>query len=517
MSPIKLNVPLPALGLTVDRPGEFTDPRAATAIKNMAFNRAIAGKRIGTAAMGSAFSNGERVQRVFELQVGATTRLFRVGLTKVEVYNKSTNVWTSVASSALTGLVQHQVSYAYPVIAGEKVVAFTNGLDAIRKCAVSGSDAVLGGSPPKAKYLQAYGPYLVAANLVVSGSDRPSRLAWPDTDDPESWTPASGSNAGSIDLLDDPEDISGLGLFSGFLTVHKARSIYLGQLVSTAEVFRFERKATGVGAVAGATIASLPSGEQIFLAADGLHLFNGMTAPLVDSPVQDELREEMNPAYAYKAQGLFIPELDEYWVAVAMGSDTEPQTVYKYNWRTRQVYKDIRTNLTALGLFLNTQEDTWADRALAWDSDTTRWNDVTNLSLNPVVIFGNSAGVTTERTANTNDDAGTVVEGLWETKDFTALDAGLPDMDRMMRWTGLEVWAKGSAVKVYYSIDGGDAWTLARTLTLTSEYPADSAPLNVFFDVVSSTLRLRFVNAIAEGSFFLKKYQIDAKPREARK
>ncbi len=362
--PIKLNVPLPSKGLVVDRPGEYVDQRSATAIKNMETNRGIIRKRLGTTAMGSSL--GERIQRVFELQVGPETRLFRIGLTEVEVYDKGAETWSSATSTALTGTIADQISYAFPLLAAEKIAAFTNGVDPIRKCGISGNDAVLGGSPPKCRYMQAFGPYLMLAYITDGGDTFRSRLQWCDTGLPETWT---GGNAGSVDLLEDPDDITGLSLFGNFLTVHKASCIYVGQLVTTSDVIRFDRKTTGVGTCAGATIQNLPSGEQIFLAADGIHVFNGITAPLIESPIQDELREGMNPEYLYKAQSVFVRELDEYWVCVAMGSDTEPQTVYKYNWRTAQVYKDERPNLTALGVFINTQEDAWDDDSESWDSD----------------------------------------------------------------------------------------------------------------------------------------------------
>lgn len=508
--PIKLNIPLPSKGLVVDRPAEFVDQRAASAIRNMEFSQGIIRKRYGSAAVGSGL--GERVMRYFELQVGVETRLFRVGLTKVEVLNKAAGTWSSVASTALTGAADFPVSYAFPLLAGEKIAVYTNGIDAIRKCGISGMDAALGGSPPKARYIQAFGPYTVLGYVTDGGNNYYSRVQWCDTGLTEIW---AGGNAGAKDLLEDSDDITGLGIFGNFLTVHKGSAIYLGQLVTTSDVFRFDRRATGVGAVAGATIQNIPSGEQIFLAADGIHLFNGVTAPLIESPIQDELREQLNPLYLNKAQSVFVRERDEYWVCVATGSDTEPQTVYKYNWRTQQMYKDTRANLTAMGMFINTREDTWADRDASWDSDATRWDSIVNLSLAPIVIFGDSAGASTKRTASSNDDAGAAVEGVTETKDFTAQDAGLPDIDRLMRWKGLRVWAKGNRVKVYYSIDGGTAWTLAAVLSLSSDYAEGGQA--VYFDKTSPRLRLRFVNAESGETFTLKKYQLMATPREASK
>ncbi len=509
---VKLNIPLPSKGLVVDRPAEYVDSRSAAAIKNMEFNRGIIRKRVGSSSLGSTM--GERIMRYFELQVGPQTRLFRVGVTEVEVLNKAASTWSSVANAPLTGSAADPVSYAFPLLSGEKIAAYTNGIDPIRKCSITGNDADLGGGPPKCRFMFAFGPYVVLAYIIDGGDTFYTRVQWCDTGEPEIW---AGGNSGSVDLLEDPEDITGLGIFGGQLTVHKSNSIYVGQLVTTSDVFRFDRKATGVGTVAEATIANIPSGEQVFLAADGIHLFNGITAPLIDSPIQDELRESMNPAYLYKCQAVFVEELDEYWLAVPIGSDTEPETIYKYNWRTRQIYKDDRTNLTAIGAYLNTAELTWNDIASAWNANTSRWDSSFLSSLNPIVIYGDTAGTSSKRSVVTNDDDGVAVEGIWETKDFTAEDFGIPDIDRIMRWKGMEVWAKGQGVSVYYSTDGGTSWTLSGTLTLTSDYPDDDVPVNVWFDVVKSRIRFRFLNSTAGETFTLKKYQIEATPRESRK
>ncbi len=256
----KLNIHLPSLGLAVDKPAEYIDSRAAVNIKNIEFNRNILRKRVGTAPLGSTL--GERIQRLFELRVGIETRMFRVGLTDVEVYNKTTNVWTSVATADLTGTDADPVDVAFPVLAGEAVAVYTNNIDAIKKCRIAGMDAVLGGSPPKCKYLQAFGPYLVLLNVTDVGTNFPNRVQWCDTGNPESWTPGGASNAGSIDLLDDSEGITGRGMFGAYITVHKPRSIYLGQFVSTSSVINFSRRATGIGAAAAATILNLPTGDR---------------------------------------------------------------------------------------------------------------------------------------------------------------------------------------------------------------------------------------------------------------
>lgn len=203
----------------------------------------------------------ERIQRYFELQVGDSTRLFRIGLTKVQILNKSTGVWASITSTPLTGVESDPVSFTFPLLSGAKIAVYTNGRDNIRKCAITGNDADLGGTPPKAKYVLAVGPYLLLAYITDGSNIYYNRVQWCDTGACETWT---GGNSGSQDLIDDPEDITGVGLFGSSPTIHKTNSIYVGQLVTTSDVFRFDRKATGVGAISGNTIANIPSGEQIF-------------------------------------------------------------------------------------------------------------------------------------------------------------------------------------------------------------------------------------------------------------
>lgn len=510
----KLNIPLPSKGLVVDRPAEYVDSRSQSSVKNMELTRSVIRKRVGTMAMGSTLS--ERVMRYFELEVGAVLKLFRVGITDVQEYDQGADTWSTVANAALTGSAADPVDYAFPVLSGERIAVFTNGIDNIRKIGITGNDADLGGTPPKAKYCQAFGSYVFLANITNDGSGNafPNRVQWSDTGDPETWT---GGNSGSKELLDDSEFITGINLFSNYLVIHKPSSIYVGQLVSTSDVIVFDRKSTGVGTVAGATIVNLPSGEQIFLASDGIHVFNGITAPLIDSPIQDELRESMNAEHLNKCQGVYVEELDEYHVSIPIGSETEPSTVYRYNMRTKQVFKNMMPELTAMGLYTNTQQLRWSDFAVPWSSVSIRWNSRVAQSLSPLLIYGDSSGNSTKRSTTVNNDSGVAIDAQFETKEFTANDFGVSNIDTTMRWTGLELWAKGNNVDISYSTDGGTSFTNIGTVSLDSDYPTDASPLEVYFDFFSSGAIFRFRNNTLGETFHVKKYQIKAIIREERK
>lgn len=507
----RISIPLPTGGLVVDKPAEYIDNRSISNCQNIEISRSLVRKRQGATALGA--SMGERILGQLDLEQGISTFFVRVGLTKVQTINKTTLVWSDIAHAALTATADSEVSFALPLLSSLRVLVFSNGVDPIRKYTGSGNDAVLGGSPPVCKYLIDFKGYLVLANITDT-TNFFTRVQWSDSGDPETWT---GGNSGSVNLLEDSLEITGISRFGDFLAVHKESAIYLGQLVTTSEVFRFTRKETGAGAIAAGSIQNLPDGTQIFLARDGLRLFNGVSSSLIPSSIIDELRDSVNPQWVKRATSVLVKDLDEYWCAIPIGSQEEPETVYKYNYRTGQCYKDIRTGLMSLALYRRVDQDAWDDDSDSWDSDVTRWDSVIDLALHRSVVFGDDSGVSTLRATSSND-VSTAIDSIWDTKDFTIADIDeSKDIGNMIRWKGLDVWAKGSGVTVYYSTDSGNTWNIVSTIGLDSDYPGDDSPDIVYFDVLSSKIRFRFRNSTAGESWTLKQYVISYSVREARK
>lgn len=508
---LKTNIPLPIVGLDVGKPGEFIDSRSTPDCKNVQIDRTVLGKRFGTSAVGTSL--GERILGFAELQIGSDTYFVRIGITTVELLNKSNNTWSDVTGTALTADSTYRVDTAFPLLSGSKILTFTNYVDGIRKYSGSGNTAALGGSPPKAKFMEYFGSYLVLGYVNSGGTEFYSRVQWCDTGAPETWT---GGNSGSTDLMDDPEDISGLGTLGSFLTVHKKNSIYVGYLVSTSEVFRFEKKVTGSGAACFATIQTLPIGEQMFLGYDGFYLFNGVSARLIESAAMDELRESINPEYIQKCWSVIVRERNEYWCAIPTGNDTEPNTIYKFNYLTGQLYKDERSNICACGLYERTTQLSWDEKSNTWDSDLTLWNNIIYLDLNPVVALGDTSGNVTISDAVYSDNS-SGYDSYWVSKDFTSEDLGDRNYGRIVRWTEIQLWAKGSNLTIEYSTDSGINWTSIGTLTLSSTFPTDDAPVYSYFDIVSSTIRFRFSNNTANETWQLKKFFLTGSLREMRR
>jgi len=510
---IKLGDLLTVNGLDTSSPAEFIDPKNTPECQNVEVNRNVIKKRTGTTQMGLTLS--EEVMAGLEFIRETTRYNIRVGLDKIEEWDDTNTTWNDVTGSALTGTTNDPICLTTMLLSGKRIAIITNFVDNIRKYTGTGNTADLGGTPPQAKFAVGYGDYLVLAHINDT-TKFPMRVQWCDTADPETWT---GGNSGSKDLIEDGKDITGLAVFGNYVAVHKETAIYLGYLVDTSAVFRFDRKPTGSGTICNATIQNLPTGEQIFLANDGLRLFNGISTPLIESPILDDLREGVNPEYVHKSWSVLVEEKDEYWLGVPIGSQTTGDTVFKYNYRTGKCYKDTRSKITAAWTYTEGAQPAWDDQTLTWDTITGRWDDKTIANLFQRVILSNNAGITVELNSTVNNDNASTIDGYWQSKDFTVLDftKDASTAGHLMQWVGLEIWAKGNTLDVEYSIDEGQTWNSKTTLTLdTDNYPSDDAPQMYYIDVISTKIRFRFRNNVSSEMFYLKQFTVQARLREHR-
>lgn len=519
--PIPKTILAPVNGLEVGMPGTLVDKRSTTNCRNIEINRYLIRKRRGGDVLGTSL--GERILGYGAFQENAVNYLLRVGPTKVQALDAGGTTWGDVHNTVFSGGDDLMVDFAFPLLTGSRIAVYTNYVDAIRKWTGTGNDADLGGSPPKCKYLLNYKGYLMALNVTDSlGNKFRARAQWSDVGDIEQWDESVvGSEAGAVDLLEDDLEITGAEYFGDYAAIHKANSIYLGYLTGNDNIFRFDRKETTAGTCARKTILNLPSGQQIFLSTSGFRLFNGITAPWIESTINEEIVEFLNPAFNYRSWGVIVKELNEAWFGLPIGSDELPTTIYKYNYLTGQLFKDAFADtvgdVTAASLFLKTSDATWDSDSDSWDSDTTRWDSLTSLALNSRVIWGFDAGTSIERTDTPNDNA-IAIDAVWDSKDFTAADFDVDESEgTLMEWQEVEVWAKGTAISLWCSVDEGVTWVLKKTFTLASTFPTDTAPLRAYFRKVSTKIRFRFANADVGGTFWLKQFRIKAIPREERR
>ena len=308
----KRTILAPVSGLSLGAPGTLLDPRSTPSCLNVEIRRALIRTIRGGIAMGDEL--GERVPGIGELARAGVYHLVRVGPTKAETWASS--AWTNIieevgsplAPDVLTGDDDSFVDFAYPLLLGAPVMVYTNGVDPIRKWTGTGLDADLGGSPPVSKFLLNYKGYLLLGNTFEGGTAYGARVRWCDAGDPEEW---SAGDASFQDLLEDDLAITAMALFGEYITVHKSKAIYLGYLTGNDFVFRFDRKEVGSGCVAPNALVNIPTGEQIYLSKEGIRLFNGITAPLIESSVNEDLAESMNVENIGRSWAVLIRELQE--------------------------------------------------------------------------------------------------------------------------------------------------------------------------------------------------------------
>ncbi len=496
-------------GLDVEKPADYISDRAASNVQNLYVDRSLLTKRLGTVIRGSTIGGSDlEIMQGIEFNREGTLFNVRIGRDNVEYYDSGASSWTDITgASTLTGTADDLVSVAIPMLSGKRILCLSNGIDTIKKWTGSGNLAALGGSPPVAKFIQEYKTYLFAAN-IQGGVDVSQRVQWSDTLDPEEW---SSGNAGSVDLVEDGEDITGLNIFGQFLCVHKLSSIYVGTLVSSTSIIQFERRVTQAGTVANGSIVNLPSGEQAFLAIDGIRLFNGVTSPLIPSPVNAELRDGLNVEKAHKAWGVLVLERDEVWIGVPIGSQEVGETVYKYNYVTRVLYKDLRSNINTAWRATQSTALTWDDFAdgITWDDVATRWDAGQLGASGGEVHFGDTSGLAYVSSVGALDDNGTAIDAFWDSKDLKS-----DILDQILRFQEIRVWAKGQGtLSVEYSTDEGVSWISGGTITLTDEFPDLTSPARVFLDAISLCLRVRFRHN-GSGSCQIKQFYVAYVPRE---
>ena len=497
-------------GIAIDKPSEYISDNSARNSENFELSRGVLTKRTGSIQLGDVVGGTDiEIMGGVEFNREDVNYNVRVGLDKIERYNSATSAWIDITGSDLTGSNIDLVSFATPLLSSQPILCITNGKDAIRKWTATGNTAALGGTPPVARFIQEYKTYLVCAN-IAGGTDVAQRVQWSDTADPETW---DSGNAGAVDLVEDGEPITALKLFGNYVCVHKEHSIYLGYLVSGTAVFLFDRKSTGVGTIANGSIQNLPSGEQIFLAKDGIYLFNGVTCKTVSPAINEEIRDTLNAEYAKKAWSILVRSKKEAWIGVPIVGSGYGEVVYKYNYETGIVMKDTRANCNAMWIGSSTAGLSWDEMTGTWDEQSARWDGTGLAKGADVVNYATNDGYTYAISESVKNDDGVAIDAKWITKDYQ------DSQQRISRFNKLELWAKGSSVKVEYSIDQGETWVEASGSphTLTDSYPTHESPDVFYFDVVSSQIRFRFSNSNLGETLAIKQFIINYIPREMRR
>ena len=503
---------MPVNGLDTSKPAEWITDQNSPNCQNVDDFQGQIRKRFGFPVIGAQMGGtNKEILAGSEFKRNNVTFVFRVGSDRAESLNTGSGAWSTISGSVLSSTEDDEVAICTPFLSGERIAVFTSATYVPQKWTGTGNHADLGGTPPKAKYCEAFGAYMILAHITDDGgSSHRTRVQWSDTGDPEEWDAAT-SNAGAVDLTAGG-DITGIKTYGNYLTVHKRDRLHLGYFVSTDATIKFDEKYTP-GTIAHHTIQNLPNGGQVYLGIDGIRIFNGSTSQLIDSPMNEDIRNSLNVAFAYRSWSVLVEDLNEYWIGIPTGGDENANVIYRFDYNSGKIYKNtFFENVRSAWNYSNINEMTWDDITTTWDETPWRWDDASGTAGYLVPMLSTNQGYSYNYSKSTTNDNALPVESIFDTKDYH-----IPNqLGSMIRWNRVEVWAKGNTVKVSYSTDGGNTWTQMDNLTLDSDYPDDDSPLMLYLDTVSTKLRLRFYNNEDEETFSMKQFVIYGTPREAR-
>lgn len=482
----------PIEGLDYSAPSTFINYRNGFPV-NMRVLQGDLRKREGASQLGTdtiVGANGILHQGIYP-QDDETIKILRMSKSNIEVYNTGTDSWDDITGTALIG---GDNDYFDDAVAQNTYISTNSLINNIRKWAGTGNTALLGGNPPKCKFLEYLSPYLIAG-FTDLGLGRHQKAQWTDTGNIEVW---SGGNSGSALLRQHGgSPMRGLKNLNEVCVSYMKDAIYLGRNVDTTEVIKWDLAETGSGLMAHRAVVDF-NGRHYYMGLDDFKVFDGVRSESIGKSVRDYVFPFRNTNKEAGNFALLIPEYEEVWFFVIMSGKTYPQDIWKYNYRYGFWYQDTCSNYrTAVQWYQ--QGSTTIDQMVGTiDAQAQRIDDFLSLTNSPLYVYGSSDGKSYKLDRTTNNDAGVLVDAKYDSIDFKG-----SRFEQQSRWLQLDFWAKGSGtLRLFYSTEYGINWKSITNVTLTSEFKR----YRVFLDVLSERIRFRWLNNTLNETFSLRQF-----------
>ena len=200
----------------------------------------------------------------------------------------------------------------------------------------------------KAKYCTAYADRLILADCYSSGLRNPVLVQYSSNTNPLTFDPGTDATAGSFELLETEDYITGLGRTGSMLAVFKPNSITFYQRSgdSTAPLTRYG-VSTGIGAIAPHSVVEA-QGTVMFLGKDDFYLINGDHPEPIGENIRYKFYDIVGETEAAKTWG-FVNPMENEIVWIASTTNGKYAFVWDYKYREWYLY-DFPVDVTGAGM-----------------------------------------------------------------------------------------------------------------------------------------------------------------------
>lgn len=271
------------------------------------------------------------------------------------------------------------------------VAIFNNGIDDPQFWATASTGTPLAKltnwpANTKAKVLRAFGPYLIAINVVKNGNAYPHMVKWSHPADPgsvpSSWDETDPTvDAGEKDLEDTVSGIlvEALPLQSAMF-LYKQGSTWRMTNIGGQFIFQFDKFLETSGILAARCACVTGDGlRHVVATQDDIIVHNGTVASSILSKRQKKALAAAIDTTNYANSFMFCnPIYDEVWFCYPTQGQTIPNRALIWNYKNGEKgvisEADIGFENAATGPIENSSDETWASVTGSWDDDTEAWS-----------------------------------------------------------------------------------------------------------------------------------------------
>ncbi len=409
--PEPIEIPEPKKGVRPDLDPEDIEDSALFRAENMIFRDGDFKTRPGFAT----FANDINERPLAYIQYSNVD-----GATKVVMgtdkgwWLLSSNTWTSITGTALTGSETDFVVFRTFVKGVVTYLLGTNGKDTAKKWDGSaGAYSAIGGSPPKARCMAVLFNRCVLGNLTSGDTIHPAAI---DVSNDKDMDTGWGTQLVAIVGTDSPI-VTIRELSDQTAAILKSDEIHLLIAQSGTTPFRPQFVKSGISGPASEKMAArLTEGSVVMVGKDGLaSIFDGAAVQELPYSIQKQIVSTCNPEKMDRGWCTYDSDRRELWIMFPLQGSVDPNGGVMVNMGTLQVYpiRFAALKMTAGRKIKTATGVSIGDLTVPIGSLTQTLGDLGSNSAVRRLVFGDIGGQSFQDTA-TKDNA-VSIPFSWET------------------------------------------------------------------------------------------------------